>query len=284
MTVFDDRPCTLGEGPLWHPERQQLFWFDILEQTLMTRTAAGPGSWTFDECVSAAGWVDHDTLLIASETALWTFDLRNGQRERIVPLEADNPVTRSNDGRADPFGGFWIGSMGKEMEPGVGSIHRYYRGELRKLYDGITVSNSICFAPDGGFAHFSDTPTNQVMKQALDADGWPVGAPEVFLDLRADRLNPDGAVIAADGTYWVALWGASQLAAYAPDGKFVQAIDLPARHVTCPAFGGDALSTLYCTSARMGLNEALIADQPTNGMVFSMAVGMAGQPEHRVLL
>ncbi len=284
MTVFDDRPCALGEGPLWHPERQQLFWFDILGQTMMTRTSAGPDSWKFDECVSAAGWVDRDTLLIASETGLWSFDLSTGQQDLVAALEADNPSTRSNDGRADPYGGFWIGSMGKDAEPGAGSIYRYYKGELRKLYDGITVSNSICFTPDGRFGHFADTVTNRVMKQTLDAEGWPAGAPGVYLDLGAERLYPDGAVVAADGTYWVAQWGAARMAAYGPDGRFLRAIDLPARHVTCPAFGGDDLSTLFCTSARMGLDESLVADQPTNGMLFSAPAGMVGQPEHRVLL
>ena len=121
-TVFDDRPCELGEGPLWHPERQQLFWFDIIGKRLMTRDGQEPHSWAFDEHVSAAGWVDRDALLLASETGLWRFDLNTADRSLITPLEADNPVTRSNDGRADPWGGLWIGTMGKEAEPGAGSI------------------------------------------------------------------------------------------------------------------------------------------------------------------
>ena len=284
MIPFDTRPCQLGEGPLWHPDRQQLFWVDILGQSLMTRTEAGPHSWHFDECVSAAGWVDHDTLLMASETGLWRFDLRNGARDLVVPLEADNPVTRSNDGRADPYGGFWIGSMGKEMEPGAGAIYRYYRGELRRLYSDITVSNAICFAADGSFAHFTDTRSRRVMKQALGADGWPVGDPTVYLDMRAERLNPDGAVIDADGTFWVAQWGASRVAAYAPDGTFLRAFDVPAVQASCPAFGGPDLSTLYCTSARTGLSDKTLSDQPTNGMVFEIPSQTLGQAEHRVVL
>ena len=109
MAVFDDRRCELGEGPLWHPGRNQLFWFDILGKRLLTRTDGGARDWQFPDLVSAAGWVDDRSLLIASESALFRFDLDSGARSDLCALEADRPDTRSNDGRADPQGGFWIG-------------------------------------------------------------------------------------------------------------------------------------------------------------------------------
>ena len=108
--IFDDTRCELGEGPLWHPLRQQLFWFDILGKRLHTKGQ----HWDFDDHVSAAGWIDHDTLIVASSRALMTFDIITGDTEHLCDLEADNPVTRSNDGRADPQGGFWIGTMGMD--------------------------------------------------------------------------------------------------------------------------------------------------------------------------
>ena len=141
-TLFDARTCALGEGPLWHPERGQLFWFDILGKTLLSRQGDKTLSWRFDECVSAAGWIDRDTLLVASETALWRFDLNGAERSLVVPLEADQPLTRSNDGRADPWGGFWIGTMGFNAERGAGAIYRYYKGALRQLFAEITISVS----------------------------------------------------------------------------------------------------------------------------------------------
>ncbi len=283
--VFDDRPCALGEGPLWHPERNQLFWFDILNKRLMTRQDDQPHSWQFDEHVSAAGWVDHDTLLIASETALWRFDLIHGKKDRLVLLEADNPVTRSNDGRADPWGGFWIGTMCKQAEPGAGAIYRYWRGTLRQIVADITISNAICFAPDRSTAYFCDTVTGQVRRWALNADtGWPEGDSVVFLDLRAEGLNPDGAVVDAAGNIWIAQWGAARVAAYGPDGRFLHAVEFDAAHTSCPAFGGDALTTLFCTTARQGLDTATVEKHPTNGMTFAANNAGRGQPEHRVIL
>ena len=120
--VYDDTVCSLGEGPLWHPTRGQLYWFDIHGSTLHTNENGAHRSWSFDENVSAAGWTDDTHLMIASETRLFRFDVETGASEDICGLEADNPDTRSNDGRADPWGGFWIGTMGKAAEPGAGGL------------------------------------------------------------------------------------------------------------------------------------------------------------------
>lgn len=283
--VFDDRPCDLGEGPLWHPERAQLFWFDITGNRLMTQKDGHQQSWQFPENVSAAGWVDRDTLLMASETGLWRFELKTGARSLVTHLEADDTVTRSNDGRADPWGGFWIGTMGKNAEPGAGSIYRFWRGELRRLVPDVTISNAICFAPDRSCAYFTDTVTRQVMRWSLDPEtGWPEGQSTVFLDLTKDQLNPDGAVVDTIGNIWIAQWGANRVAAYSPEGRFLKAVGFDAAHASCPAFGGPDLTTLFCTTARQGLDATQIETQPTNGMTFAAPDAGKGQAEHRVIL
>jgi sugar lactone lactonase YvrE len=279
--IFDDRACGLGEGPLWHPIREQLFWFDITGRRLLTRKGGDAQEWHFPDMVSAAGWTGPDGLLIASERALFHFDLATGTRTPVCALEAENPATRSNDGRADPQGGFWIGTMGKAAEPGAGAIHRWYLGELRRLYSGITISNAICFPPGGGVAHFTDTTTRRVMRVALDADGWPRGQPEVYLDLSSEGLNPDGAVVDAAGLMWLAEWGSGRVAAYAPDGARVRVVPFDAPHTSCPAFGG---TTLYCTTALQGMDAAARAAHPCAGMTFAAPGVAQGQPEHMVIL
>ena len=197
--VFDTRPCLLGEGPLWHPGRGQLFWFDILGRRLLSRAGGQPVEWQFGDMVSAAAWIDDRTLLLASERALLRFDIGTGESVPVVPLEEENAATRSNDGRADPFGGFWIGTMGKSAEPGAGAIYRYFRGRIERLFDGITIPNSICFSPDGRQAYLADTTGMKILRQPLDDKGWPKGNPAVFVDLAGSDGAPDGSVIDAEG-------------------------------------------------------------------------------------
>lgn len=282
--IFDNTVCQLGEGPLWHPEREQLFWFDILGKRLHLKDGPDLRHWQFDEHVSAAGWIDRDTLLIASETALFRFDLQNGSRDEVVALEAELPDTRSNDGRADPQGGFWIGTMSKAEKPDRGAIYRYYRGELRKLFAPLSITNAISFTPDGGRACFADTVQGKVWLVALDIDGWPRGEPTLFLDLSAQGLYPDGAVFDADGNFWLALYGSGRIVVHGPDGQFLKAVPIDAPNTTCPAFGGSELSTLFCTTAAQGLDAAERAAHPGSGMTFSTPTDGRGQREHRILL
>lgn len=278
-TVFSDTKCTLGEGPLWHPERKQLFWFDIMERKLLTVEEGRERHWEFETYVSAAGWVDRDRMMVATARALVLFDLNTGAQTKVCDLEADDGVTRSNDGRADPSGGFWIGTMGVRIEKDAGAIYRWYRGELRKLYDNITVPNSICFSPGGDLAYWTDTAIRKIMVQSLDDEGWPIGTPRVLIDLTVPGVNPDGSVVDAEGRLWNAEWGTGRVTMYRPDGTRDVSIDLPASQTTCPAFGGENLTTMFVTSAAENLPDEVPA-----GKTFVVDIPATGQKEHRVIL
>lgn len=279
VSVVSDHRCILGEGVFWHPERESLFWFDILGQRMFEKAGDDLRFWDFDRPVSAAGWVDRDSLLVATARDLVVFDLSSGTEKSLCALEAGIPANRSNDGRADPFGGFWIGTMGFDAEPGAGAIYRWFKGQLTPLYTDMTITNAICFAPDGRRAYFTDTATGVVRRVALDSEGWPAGAPEDWLDLRAEGLNPDGAVVDASGNFWNAQWGASRVACYGPDGAFREAVSFPAAQISCPCFGGPGLTTLFASSASVGQEGDEMA-----GQTFSVKLSVRGQSEHRVLL
>jgi sugar lactone lactonase YvrE len=275
MSVYDPRVCALGEGPLWHPLLGQLFWFDILDKRMLCDDGR---EWAFDEHVSAAGWIDQEHLLIASETKLFRFNFVTGESTDIVALEADNPVTRSNDGRADPWGGFWIGTMGKNAEAGAGAIYRMYNGKLVKLFGDITVSNAICFSPDRKSACATDTDTGVILRIPLDDDGFPVGDIDTFIDLSVEGLRPDGAIVAADGTLLNAQWESARVARYSEDGALIETFEVPTAQSTCPALGGPNLTTLFVTSAAKGLSDK------DAGKTFAFPTTIIGQKEHQVLL
>ncbi len=278
--IFDNRVCELGEGPFWHPVQQQLYWFDILGKRLLSRKGEKALEWTFSEHHSAAGWIDETALLIASETGLWRFDTTSGARELIAAIEANDPTTRSNDGRADPHGGFWIGTMGKKAEHAKGAIYRYFKGELRKLVPEVTIPNSLCFSSDGRRAFYADTDVGQIMCRSLDGEGWPVGDAKVFLDLTSQGIHPDGSVIDEEGGLWNAQWGRGRVVRYGPDGVADQTVLVGGKHSSCPAFGGPDMTTLFITTAC----EGIASPDERQGKVYHVQLDIKCRPEPRVKL
>ena len=280
--LFIDCRCRLGEGPIWRPLRQQLFWFDILEQTLFAANADGSvvSRWTFDNPVSAAAVIDKDTLAIAGVGSIVRLDLTTGKTTPLIALEADIPSNRSNDGRVNPAGGLWIGTMAQDEVAYSGSVYQYRAGALKKLFGDIRIPNATCFSPDGRTAYFTDTPNKIITQRPIDpSTGEPTGYWTVFADTGGDAGAPDGAVVDAAGYLWCARWGGSRVIRYTPDGRIDREIMLPVSQVTCPAFGGADLKTLYITSASKTLSPAALAREPHAGSVFSIDVDVAGQAE-----
>ena len=277
-TVFDDRICELGEGALWHPERRQFFWFDILGRRLLSRDDTGPLEWRFDRMASAAGWIDHERLMISTETGLAVLDLTSGALSDLVAVEADDANTRSNDGRADRQGGFWFSTMGKSAQAGAGAIYRYYRGEVRQLFDNVTIPNSICFSADGRTAHFADTHLGLVWRKRLDADGWPEGRREFYLDLSEWDAGPDGAVMDADDGFCCALWGQGAVQRFDAAGKQTHRFEVGGQHSSCPAFG-EAGQMLVTTAL-----ENIDNPDAQQGLTYLVTHDLRTLPEPRVVL
>lgn len=279
VDLFDTRSCILGEAPFWHPQREQVFWVDILGQKLLSQKDGIATEWAFDECVSAIGWIDRNRLLIASENRLFQFDLETEDQSDLCDLESAVPTNRSNDGRADPFGGFWIGTMSKTSDPGRGAFYRWYRGELRRLFDGITVPNATCFSPDGRRAYFTDTLTRRIETVDLDEKGWPAGAPRPFVTVREADGYPDGAIVDGEGCLWCAYWGGGCVVRLDPDGREIARISVPTAQSSCPALAGPQLTDLYVTSAAIGQEDAAA------GQTFVVTgLPVVGQAEHQVIL
>ncbi|MCX8998341.1 SMP-30/gluconolactonase/LRE family protein [Rhizobiaceae bacterium BDR2-2] len=279
MDIFDHTPCELGEGAFWHPERGTFFWFDIMNRTLYSHCGGGVEAHDLPALFSAAGWIDRDALVLSGENGLFRYDLGERLLSPLAAIEDNDPWTRSNDGRTDPWGGFWASTMGKKAEQGAGSIYRYYRGGLRRLHEGLSVPNAICFDAARSLAYFADSERKTVWRQACDtATGWPAGVAEIFLDLRHENLVPDGAVTDAGGNLWIAHWGAGMVARYSPQGERTATVAVPATQASCPAFGGPELATLYVTTAHEGMDEAARAADVHAGKTFYTAVEARGVP------
>ena len=284
--IFDNTLCTLGEGPMWHPKRKSLIWFDIMGMCMYERGLSHKkaNKFQFNQYVSACGWINEREILLATSKSIEIFNLENRSSKSLVELESLNSLTRPNDGRTDPFGGFWISTMGIKHENELGSIYRFYKGELRKLFAKISVPNSICFSPDGATGYFSDSGSHIIMNVRLDSNGWPVSDPEIFIDLRSEKLIPDGSVVDKQGCLWNAQWGSSRVAQYSPGGELLKTIEIDVPNSSCPEFGGEQGSTLFVTSARYLLSDNELAAAPMSGAVFFAETTTEGQRSSPVIL
>lgn len=273
--------CELGEGPQWHAASGRLYWCDILSGHLhwLAPDSGESGHFDFGCCISLAVPLEDGDLLVVGEHTLERFDPTNGKREPLMPFEADNPLTRSNDGRVDRHGSLWLSSMGKNAEGGAGSLYRLHRGELVKLRDGITIPNALCFSPEGDRAYFADTARSIVFTWALDSQGWPLGEPVPWFDSSEREGNPDGAVIDSEGAMWLALWGAGKILRLSPDARLIDEIRLPASQPSCPAFGGADLDRLFITTAREGMSDAQRRCEPMAGDLFVVTLAVPGLAE-----
>lgn len=285
--LFVDCRLGLGEGPLWHGGRHELFWFDINAGKLFRADESGTlrSEIRFGEPVAAAAIIDDETLLVASASALLVTDIASGTTRRHMSLEADNPLTRSNDSRVCPQGAWWIGTMGTREQDGVGAVYHYRDGTLSLIRNKVTIPNATCFSPDGSVAYFADSLTRRIERVALDRQtGKPAGDWELFVDLAGQPGVPDGAVCDSEGFVWSAEYGGGRVVRYRPDGSVDRVISVPAPNVTCPCFGGDDLRTLYITTARQGMNDEQLAQYPHAGSVFRIRIEVPGQAETPVFL
>jgi len=274
ISIFHDEPCELGEGPGFDPLTNTVWWFDILSGRLFEKPLSGGKAsvHSLGQMASALAVIDAARQCILTETGLFVRDRKTGHTVMLQPIEADNPVTRSNDARVHPGGAFWVSTMGKNAEPGAGSIYWFRQGELRKLYSNISIANSICFAPDGRSAYFADMGPNIIWRVETDPEtGLPTGEPVEFHKHKG-KGGFDGSVVDADGNLWNACWGASSLNVYAPSGLRIRSIEMPIVQPTCPAFVGIDCTNLIVTSAFTGLSKAM-PDAGKTFLVEAMARG-----------
>lgn len=285
-SILSAERCHLGEGPTYDAATNTAWWFDILDGRLF-EAHLGNGqvsSHRLGRMASALARIDAERQLIAAEDGLYIRTIRDGRMTLYCTLEADNPSNRSNDARVHPSGTFWIGTMGRKAEAGAGAIYALHRGELSRLFAGVSIPNAICFSPDGALGYFADTATNVLYRVMLDpATGLPSGVPEKLLQHRGAG-GLDGAVVDADGQIWNARWGGGCIDVYNPQGEHLRCLRVPARQASCPAFVGPDLSHLLVTSAWQDMDEAARAEDPEHGRTFLMEVAARGRPEPDVKL
>ncbi|SEI14700.1 Sugar lactone lactonase YvrE [Methylobacterium sp. UNC300MFChir4.1] len=281
VVILDGTRCHLGEGPSYDPATDTVWWVDILESRLFERSLA-PGTTSakihaLPVMASDVAAIDADRHLLSADDGLYVRTIATGHLSLLCPLEAGKPGNRSNDGRVHPSGALWIGTMGRDAEPGRGSIYHVAGARITRLYGGLTTPNGMAFSPDGATGYFVDTAEGILRRVALDpGTGLPRGEPETHYDHSVGDGGIDGAAVDADGLIWTARFGASCLDAYSPSGERVHTIPVPVRQPTCPTFAGRALDRLLVTTGYEGMDEVARAADPEHGRTLLVDIGVRG--------
>jgi sugar lactone lactonase YvrE len=274
----------LGEGPLWHAQTRRLYWVDISAGALHVYD---PQAQT-DRCIQVGQPVGtvvprrSGGVMLALQHGFASLDLDTEMLTLLHDPEAHLPGNRFNDGKCDPAGRFWAGTMGlADPTPrGAGSLYCLDAQQLvtRRL-SGVTCSNGLAWSLDRRTLYYIDSGAQTVDAFDYDDLTGEIGNRRAVITLPNDYGLPDGMTIDAEGMLWVAGWGRHRLSRWNPvNGALLRTYELPVSQVTACAFGGPRLDALYITSARTGLDAAALAREPLAGGLFVVYPGVPGLP------
>ncbi len=282
-TLVLDTKSTLGEGALWHPEEQKLYWVDI-EQFQLNIYDPVTGENKVVNTGQHIGTVvpieNENKVLVALKDGIYTLDPESGALYLVVSPEKGKANNRFNDGKCDPGGRFWAGTMAFDGSRGAGSLYRInHDGSARKILEHVSISNGIVWSSDNRTMYYIDTPTRQISAFDYDRETGNISNRRTAVSVPDEMGFPDGMTIDNRDKLWVAHWGGGCVAQWDPEtGKLMKKIEVPAPHVTSCAFGGENLDLLFITTARSGLTKKQLEEYPLSGGLFIARPGAKGVP------
>jgi len=276
-----DARATLGEGPIWDSRDDVLWWLDIEEHKLHRYAPVAQTNDTVDvgQCVGTVVPRRQGGLMLAVENGFASYDPPTRTLEVVAEPEAHLPENRFNDGKCDPAGRFWAGTMQiDEKDMAAGSLYCLHaNGKVEKQVSDIGVANGIVWTSDQRTMYYIDSPTGRVDAFDYDNSTGSLSNRRVAFEIPEGMGLPDGMAIDAEDHVWVALWGGWCLACFEPrTGELLAKVEVPAGHVTACAFGGPDLGELYITTARYGLQGEELDRQPHAGGLFRAGVDVRG--------
>ncbi len=271
--------AALGETPVWSAAEQRLYWIDSL-RAKVHRFDPVTGR---DELLPLAGLEGYlGSMALAADGGLL---LLCGKRfYRVAPggshaepqtaVEADQPANNPNDGKVDPQGRFWFGTMDAGNTQPTGSLYRYDGRDVTRMDTGFACSNGLAWSPDGKTLYFVDMMPGDLLAYDFDGAVGTLSNRRVFAHFDGSEGLPDGICADAAGGLWIAHWDGACVTRYAADGKRTHKVELPAPRVTCPIFGGPALKTLFITTS----GDQVIEQAPLSGSLFAFEPEVPGLP------
>ncbi len=279
-----DAKAALGEGPYWDDRDQKLYWVDIEGQAIhcFDPRLGVDACFGLDQMVGAVALDQAGRIICGVERGVACLDPESFQIVRLIPIESDIAENRMNEGKCDPHGRFFTGTMSKSIRPLQGALYRVDSDfSVQKLFGEVSISNGLDWTQDGKTMYYIDTLLRRVDAFDYNAMTGEISNRRPQFDLSTMSGMPDGMTLDAAGNLWIAFWGASLVRCLNPDGIVLKEISLPVSQVSSLCFGGAELTTLYITSARTGLSESQLAREPLAGGLFSIPTPIRGRRSQR---
>lgn len=279
-TLLYKDQALLGEGPIWNHLTQELHWIDIEGKQLhwlnprtgMNQSIATPS------LIGTVVPIDEESAIVGLYDGAYLVNRTTSQFELFQPIDSANGGTRLNDGKCDPAGRFWVGTMYLPQDQPNG--HLYMLDGNKNLVvqkDGITISNGIVWTQDAKTMYYIDSPTNQIKGFDYDLKTGSISNERVVVSIDKSTGEPDGMAIDEEGKLWVGLWNGNAVLRFDPyTGEMIQKIDVPAHNVTACAFGGKELDSLFITTASLDMTEREKEKYPDAGSIFVVVPGVKG--------
>lgn len=280
MELVLDTKSALGEGAIWNYKTGELIWVNITDKILnfYNPKLKNNKEMFTGQMIGTVVPNESGKMMIALENGFYQFDPETGSKNLIANPEENISGNRFNDGKCDPAGRFWAGTMSTEGKSQAGALYRLNAdGSVHKMIDNVGTSNGIVWSLDHTKMYYIDTPTRKVMAWDYNNETGEISNPKTAIEVPQKMGYPDGMTIDADGNVWIALWGGSAVGCWNPvTGELLQTIDVPAKNVTSCAFGDEDLGTLYITTARQGTSDEELEKFPHAGGVFKTRPGVKG--------
>lgn len=269
--------ATLGEGPVWEQRRRQLYFVDILSRRVhcFDPVSGAHRQWNTGSLTSLVIPTSNGRFLLGMQGRLAVSSLNNTPPALLTHVEADAPELRCNDGKCDAMGRLWFGTMHTAAHPHKGALY-CYDGTLRKMLDGTSISNGICWSADNKTMYYIDTPERNIRAYEFDLQSGTLGNSRI---VTTTKDLPDGMCIDHEGMLWVAMWGGNAVHRYHPrTGELTGKVWVDAPHVTSCTFGGAGMNQLFITTAKDGLTRQQLQTYPDSGALFAVQLPFTGAP------
>ncbi len=269
----------LGEGPLWH--ENALWWVDIHAGTLNRLNPANGDTSTrpTNDSLGAACPCADGRWLLAQRRGFSLLDWQTGQIEPLASIDLPTEQ-RLNDGKCDPVGRFWAGSMSEPPRHKSAFLFALEAdGRVTKVLDGISLSNGLAWSSDGGTMFHADSLEQTVTAYDFECADGTLGKSRVLVRFPESMGCPDGLTIDKENHLWIAMWGGSSVVRlHGETGKILEKIDLPVTQPSSCCFGGAQFDQLFVTSAWSGMSNLQRERDPLAGSIFRISTSTSGFP------